>query len=95
MKQQESHSSKVQSRINVSGNQVKEKEISQYDQYSDKQSGNSQKDLPLKNDKEQTLNMTIQNENLLEQLLSPKQQNGNVPFQLKRKKKRKKRNLGL
>src|SRR6266536_3282361 len=82
----------LQSRINVSGNQVKEKEISQYDQYSDKQSGNSQKDLPLKNDKEQTLNMTIQNENLLEQLLSPKQQNGNVPFQLKRKKKRKKRN---
>ena len=74
---------------------MKEKEVSQHDDSSGKQSGNSQRDLTLKNDKEQTLNKAIQNENLLEQLLSPKQQNENTPFQFKRKRKKKKRNLNF
>jgi len=85
----------LQSRINIASNQVKEKEVSQHDDPLGKQSGNSQRDLTLKNDKEQTLNKPIQNENLLEQLLSPKQQNENIPFQFKRKRKKKKRNLNF
>jgi hypothetical protein len=86
----------LQSRINVERNEVREKAVSKNDKPSSTSSVNSRKDLRLQNDNMQTVNKSLQNENLFEQLLSPKRQNENIPFQLvKKKRKRKKKNFGL
>ena len=85
----------LQSRISIAGIEATKKDVVQTDETSRTSSRGFQTDLHVQDHKEQTLNKSLQNENLLEQLLSPKQQYENVPFQLKRKRKRKKRNLRL
>ncbi len=85
----------LQSRISIAGIEATKKDVVQTDETSRTSSRGFQMDLHVQDHKEQTLNKSLQNENLLEQLLSPKQQYENVPFQLKRKRKRKKRNLRL
>jgi hypothetical protein len=85
----------LQSRIGIAGIGVTKKDVAQTDETSGASSSRFQKDLHVQDHKEQTANKSLQNENLLEQLLLPKQQNENIPFQFKKKRKRKKRNFGL
>jgi len=83
----------LQSRINISDNHASEKDVLQNTDATGGCRGSSSRELHLQNDKEQTAIKSFTDENLLEQLLSPKQQNENIPFQFKRNKKRKKRKL--
>ena len=86
----------LQSRVGVAAIDVTKKDVTQNDETSGTPSRSFQKDLHIQDRKEQSSNKLSQNENLLEQLLSPKQQNENVPFQLiKKKRKRRKRNFEL
>jgi len=84
----------LQSRINVAGNKIREKDFSVANELSGIQSSSSQKNLQVQKDIEQTESKLLQTGNFLEQLISCKQQNENIPFQLKKRRKRKKRKLG-
>ena len=84
----------LQNRISNVDSEVNQKDVLQKEESASEYSDSSSRRLQFQNDNEKTTNKTLATESVLEQLLMPKRQNENVPFQLKRKKKRKKRNFG-
>ncbi len=70
---------------------VNENTISQDEKTTSSSSCDLQKEINLQKQQDKTLTGPVKNENVLDTLLSTKEQFGNIPFQLLKKKKKKRK----
>ena len=82
-------------RISSAGGKKQNENVSPLDeQKPNKSSSGGQKDLVPHKEIKQSKNQSTKNESLIDILLSVKEQNANIPFLLRKKKRKKKRNSG-